>query len=339
MKKIALLSLVAFACLAGVAQSQPSADDLAKFVAGLPVHDPGLAALEKEPWWTSYASELDHKWAKMDQRQLVHVRDWVRSNPAASRVSGTIYYMFSGPDFLYARTFFPNASTYILCGMEPIGSVADVSKMAPENVSSDLSNVRHALDTMLTTHYFITKDMRVDLTRGYIGGTLPLLFVFLEKSGCTINTVNFSGPSVEIDFHSPSGKGQSLYYFKTDLSNGGGNSSFLSFCKRHGPGTSLIKSASYLLHEESFSAVRNFLLGNSTLIVQDDSGIPFHDFDPRRWDVRLYGTYDGPIGLFSKNYQADLAKAYQTSKPGGLGFAFGYAWQVPKGMLIEATPR
>jgi hypothetical protein len=181
--------------------------------------------------------------------------------------------------------------------------------------------------------------MRVDLSRGYIGGTLPLLYVFLEKSGCTINAVNFSGPSVQIDFHSPSGQSQSLYYFRTDLSNGGGSSSFLAFCKRHAPGASLIKSASYLMHDEGFSTVRNFLLANSTVIVQDDSGIPYRDFDPARWNVQLYGVYEGPIGLFSGKYQADLAKAYQAARPGGLGFAFGYAWQVPKGMLMEATPR
>jgi hypothetical protein len=339
MKSILLLTIAVFTGLAAVAQCAPTVDDLAKFVSGLPVHDSGLAALEKESWWTDYSAELDKKWAKMDQRQLAHVRDWVRGNGPVAHVSGTVYYLFSGPDFLYARTFFPNASTYILCGMEPVGAVADITKMAPGNISSDLSNVRHALDTMLTTHYFITKDMRVDLTRGYIGGTLPLLFVFLEKSGCFINGVNFSGPSVQIDFHSPSGKSQTLYYFRTDLSNGGGNSAFLDFCKRHGPGASLLKSASYLLHTESFSTVRNFLLANSSLIVQDDSGIPFHSFDPKRWDLHLYGVYDGPIGLFKGNYQPDLAKAYTTSKPGPLGFAFGYAWQVPKGLLIEATPR
>jgi hypothetical protein len=45
------------------------------------------------------------------------------------------------------------------------------------------------------------------------------------------------------------------------------------------------------------------------------------------------------LPLFHEYYQPDLAKAYITSKPGDLGFAFGYAWQVPKGGLIEATPR
>jgi hypothetical protein len=337
MKPIPLLTILA--CLTLAAHGAPSADDLAKFVAGLPVKDPGLAALEKQSWWTTYSAELDKKWSKMDQRQLSHARDWARGNADVAHVSGTVYYMFSGPDFLYARTLFPNASTYILCGMEPIGSVADVNKMAPANVSVDLSNLRKSLDSMLTTHYFITKDMRVDLTRGYIGGTLPLLFVFLEKSGCTVNNVSFSGPSVQIDFHSPSGKSQTLYYFKTDLSNGGGNGSFLAFCKRHGPGASLIKSASYLMHTDSFSTIRNFLLANSSLIVQDDSGIPYKAFDQRHWNVRLFGVYDGPIGLFSQYNQPDLAAAFQKGKAGELGFAFGYAWQVPKGVLIEATPR
>ncbi|HSI15862.1 MAG TPA: hypothetical protein VK961_27690 [Chthoniobacter sp.] len=339
MKRTLLLAALATFLGTLFAYSQPSADDLAKFVAGLPAKDPELAALQKESWWTSYSAELDRKWAKMDQRQLSQARAWAQGNPEISRVSGTVYYMFSGPDFLYARTFFPNASTYILCGTEPVGSVPDIAKMPPGNISSDLNNLRKALDTMLTTHYFITKDMRVDLTRGYIGGTLPLLFVFLEKSGCTINAVNFSGPSVEIDFHSPSGKSQSLYYFKTDLSNGGANGAFLAFCKRHGPGVSLLKSASYLMHEGSFTTIRNFILTNSTLIVQDDSGIPFRDFDSRRWNVKLYGSYDGPIGLFSKYNQPDLAAAFQRSRAGDLGFAFGYAWQVQKGLLIEATPK
>jgi len=339
MKRIPLLTVLASILGTLAASAAPTVDDLAKFVAGLPAKDPTLAALEKESSWTSYSAELNKKWASMDQRQLAHVRSWADGNSAVSHVSGTVYYMFSGPDFLYARTFFPRASTYILCGTEPIGSVPDITKMAPGSIASDLSNVRHALDTILTTHYFVTKDMRVDLTRGYIGGTLPLLYVFLEKSGCFINAVNFSGPSVEIDFHSPSGKSQTLYYFKTDLSNGGGNGSFLAFCKRHSPGASLLKSASYLMHEEGFSTIRNFLLANSTVIIEDDSGIRFRDFDQRRWNVKLYGAFQSPNGMFGKYQQPDLVSAVQKSKPGELGFSFGYAWQKEKGFLLEATPR
>ena len=337
--KLTFLSVLLFACTASIGQAAPSADDLAKFVAGLPVRDGALAGLTRESNWVGHAQVLDKKWTRMDQRQLVHVRDWARANPEMARSSGTVFYTFSGPDFLYAHSFFPNASTYILCGTEPVGSVPDITQMQPEHVAADLANVRTALDTMLTTHYFITKDMRVDLTRGNISGTLPILYFFLARTGCSIQGVKINGQSVQIDFRGPTGRAQTVYYIKTDLSNGGSNAQFFSFCNKFAPGVSLVKSASYLMHGDSFSKVRNWLLANSTLIVQDDSGIPFSAFDPKRWTLRLYGTYEGPIDLFKEHSQPALADAYQRSNPAPLGFAFGYAWQVQKGMLIQAIPR
>ena len=337
--KLQHLLLVASFCAAPLLHAAPSANDLARFVAGMPVQDGALAARGNESGWSNYAQELEKKWTRMDQRQLVHARGWALGNSEVSRVSGTVFYPFSGPDFLYAQTFFPNASTYILCGTEPVGSVPDITQMQPGHVAADLANVRKSLDTLLTTHYFITKDMRVDLTRGTISGTLPLLYFFLARTGCTIQAVKHTGSSVQINFRGSTGRSQTLYYVKTDLSNGGGNAQFFSFCNKHAPGVSLVKSASYLMHMDSFSKVRNWLLANSTMIIQDDTGIPFRSFDSRRWNVRLYGVYGGPIGLFKEHYQPELAHAYEQAKPGPLGFSFGYAWQKEKGMLIQATPR
>jgi hypothetical protein len=232
---------------------------------------------------------------------------------------------------------FPRASTYILCGTEPVGSVPDMTQMQPDHVSADLGNLRTALDTMLTTHYFITKDMRVDLSRGTIHGTLPLLYVFLARTGCTIRNVEVTPSPAQIQFSGRGGKNQTLHYFKTDLSNGGGHASYLSFCKLHAPGATLVKSASYLMHSDGFSSIRNFLLSNSAVIVQDDSGIPYRFFDSERWNVKLYGTYRGPIDMFQTYHQADLASAYANGGGAPLGFAFGYAWQTSKGVLIQAT--
>jgi hypothetical protein len=333
------LPILLLALAASVLHAAPSADDLAKFVAGLPVKDGALAERQKDPAWANHAAAVGKKWTKMDSRQLVHARNWVNSNHEVGRFPGTLFYTFSGPDFLYAQTLFPNASTYILCGTEPVGTVPDITQMQPQHVAADLSNLRVGLDTMLTTHYFITKDMRVDLTRGTISGTLPILYFFLARTGCTIQGVKISGPSVQIDFRGPNGGNKTLYYVKTDLSNGGGNAEFFAFCKKHAPGASLVKSASYLMHGDSFSKVRNWLLANSSLIVQDDSGIPFRAYDPKRWNIQLFGTYGGPIGMFREYYQPALAAAYEQSKPAPLGFAFGYAWQVEKGMLIQATPK
>ncbi len=338
MKLIALLAAAALAT--PLARAAQSPDEAARFLAGLPVRDPALAALAAQPAWGAHAERLGRAWTRMDQRQLVKVRAWAAATiPAANRSSAAVFYFFSGPDFLYAQTFFPNSADYILCGTEPVGTVPDMAEMPPAALEADLENLRRSLDTMLTTHYFITKDMRVDLTRGQVGGTLPVLYVFLARTGCTIHSVSTNAGGAQIEFTGPGGQRQTLHYFKTDLSNGGGNAAFLGFCKKHAPGMSLVKSASYLMHGDGFSTARNFLLANSSIIVQDDSGIPMRAFDPRRWTLRFCGNYEGPIDLFKEHYQPDLAAAYGRSNPAALGFAFGYAWQSAKGALVVATPR
>jgi hypothetical protein len=340
MKLIVPLAIFAlFLPSAPLALSAPSSDDEAKFLAGLPVHDPALAALTQTPGWEQHSNLLGAKWEQMEVRQMGAVRAWAGENLAQFHgATSAVYYMFSGPDFLYAHAFFPNASPYILCGTEPVGAVPDPTQMAGLALSADLANLRHSMDTMLTTHYFITKDMRADFQHGQIGGTLPVLYVFLARSGCTIRNVLVNPSSVQIDFTGSSGRKQTLFYFKTDLSNGAGNGAFLNFCHKNGPGVSLLKSASYLLAGEGFSTVRNFLLTNSRFIVQDDSGIPLKAFDPKHWSFRYYGSYTTPIDLFKNYYQAPLAAAYQHSNPAPLGFSFGYAWQKEKAVLILAIP-
>jgi hypothetical protein len=50
-------------------------------------------------------------------------------------------YMFSGQDFLYATSFFPNASTYVLAGLEPVGEVGDLTSLSPWAISGELRNL------------------------------------------------------------------------------------------------------------------------------------------------------------------------------------------------------
>ena len=40
----------------------------------------------------------------------------------------TLYYMFSGPDFLYADAFFPSAQPYLLSGLEPVGAIPNATE-------------------------------------------------------------------------------------------------------------------------------------------------------------------------------------------------------------------
>jgi hypothetical protein len=247
-----------------------------------------------------------------------------------------MYYMFSGPDFLYAYTFFPNANTYILAGLEPVGQVPDLSRTNPDTLGNDLAALRNSMSTLLITHYFVTGEMKANLGRSNLGGTLPILYVFLARLDCTVlGTQHVSSPAegVRITF-SHGGRPQTLYYFKTDLS--GGNSAFLKWCAARGPGLSLIKAASYLMHGEGFSGVRNFLLEHSRVIVQDDSGIPLSAFH-KGWALEFYGRFVPHGEKFGKYDQQALAEIYKRNPPPPeLGFAFGYWWQAERGILILA---
>ena len=263
-----------------------------------------------------------------------------------------MFYMFSGPDFLYANAFFPNASTYILCGIEPVGPVPDIDKIPRAVLPSALANLRKSLDSVLSWSFFITKNMKVDLKQTQLNGTLPILYVFLARAGCTIDSVtpvaldragNFvpegkgTTPGVKIVFFGPSGREQTLYYFTSDLADWAikANPGFVKFCEQQGQGVTLLKAASYLMHSNNFSQVRDFLLAHSKIILQDDSGIPYRFFSKDKWNIRHCGRYVGPINRFKEHPQPDLAKENAESKPAPLEFSFGYQWQPSRSSLIS----
>ena len=303
LKIAAATAALVFATAFGAAEAADTvtADDTARFLAGmLPSADSPLMPLTRDPAWQRHARFFDSAFAQLEQRQISRVRAWSEANLAAPK--STMFYMFSGPDFLYANAFYPKATNYVLSALEPPGSVPDLTRVPRGGVDAALANVEHSLGSILSFSFFITKKMKVDLHEGQINGTLPLLYVFLARSGKTIRNVSAvaldakgtayfanenSGANatrgVRILFAGSDGVERTLYYFSTDLSDSGVRASgFLKFCATLAPGNSLIKSASYLLHSGNFSTVRDFILANSATIIQDDSGIPLVHYSPKK---------------------------------------------------------
>ena len=190
-------------------------------------------------------------------------------------------YMFSGPDFLYATNLFPNASTYVLAGLEPAGDIPQLTNLSHPAVAETLHNLENSLGTILSYSFFITNKMKTQLHEGPVYGTMPVLYVFMARTGKTIHEVNLVGldtdgnfmkiddrplggdaqkgggrsiarsaaPGVKIVFSDGAGPKQTLYYFSTNLSDGSiERSGFLAFFEKLAPADSFIKSASYLLH-------------------------------------------------------------------------------------------
>jgi hypothetical protein len=353
--KIAALAATLFlAAMPARAAETVTANDTARFLAGLPPSaESPLTPLTRDPSWQRHAKFFDSAFEQLETRQLSKIRAWAEANLAAPKP--TMFYMFSGPDFLYADAFYGKASTYVLSALEPPGSVPDLTRLPRGGVGAALYNVERSMSSILSFSFFITKMMKVDLREGQLNGTLPILYVFLARSGKTIRDVapvaldnegavhpgdENAGKNavhgVRIKFAGHDGVERTLYYFSTDLSNSGARSTgFLKFCSTLGPGNSLLKSASYLLHSGNFSTVRDYLLANSATIVQDDSGIPLGYYDVRKWKFFPFGRYNGPIAEFPGRYQEEYADLFRRAQP--MNFGIGYRWRTNESNLLLAV--
>lgn len=327
-------------------------NDVARFLAGLPPPpESPLAPLAAERQWQRYARSLDDAFKRVETHQLAKIRIWSARNLPKTR--STLLYFFSGPDFLYANAFFPKVETYVLAGLEPVGTPPDPLKLKG-HLPAGLRQIQASMSSILSYSFFRTKDMKKQLQSGYLDGTLPILYVFLARTGNALLDVELvdvdetgavlkaegkstagTAHGAKIRFKSPDGTAKTLYYFSTNLANDGvAKSGFLTFCQKLTPADAFIKSASYLLHESYFSRVRDFLLENATAIVQDDSGIPLRYFEPKVWDLRPFGRYAGPIRLFAGRHQKAYASLFKVSTP--LDFGVGYRWRANESNLLLA---
>ncbi len=251
------------------------------------------------------------------------------------------------PDFLYADAFFPTAGTYALVGLEDVGNIPDLTALTESQITTSLRGLQTTISSSLDYSYFITKDMRLDLAGTNLKGVLPVLYVYLARSGHRIHSVDFvhltasgqigaghsgSAPGVRL-----SCSGCTVYYFKTNLSNSG-SGRFQRYMANNAPGTTFIKSASYLLHSDEFSNIRGAIMKNSKAVLQDASGIPYRYYKKGAWTTELFGNYVRTLDMFKSYYQADLRAAYVAADPKPLKFGVGYTFTPSETCLILAKP-
>lgn len=340
--------------------------DFARFIAGLEPHDSAsFSALRQTDSWKNHKNFNDTIWARLDQEQLLQVRDWADSELAEVRkTSRDVFYPFSGPDFLYGHVMYPHGNYYILTGLEPVGHVPDLNKLAMNRLDPALRALQISLNDILRMSFFKTKDMAVDLKYNELKGTIPVIMLFMARTGHDILSVEDvritkTGELLIVDEATPDSivknwipgarirfvdhngiEEKQLFYFSLHLEDGvlPTTPEFNRFVESRGKYVSYLKGASYLMHKSYFSTIRNLILDNSNAILEDDSGIAYRYFDKNQWNLSFYGNYVGPIPLFYEHYQQDLAQAYKDDpnvKP--LEFGLGYQYQVSRSNLMLAT--
>jgi hypothetical protein len=338
-----------------------AATDTARVLAGqLPEDAARFAAVVSRPSWRAHQAEFDTNWSQIEQQRFKLMRDW-RDKELGAPATGcdTLFYPFGGPDLLNAYLMYPKCQTYLLFGLESVGSLPALEKLKTEQVDNAFAQLRLALSDIFRRDYFITKTMQTELRASQVDGTLPLILVFLARMDAKIVSIDMDGPwnppaagattgpgtgakaaakprsnrlpAVTVSFvGKDADRIQKVTYIRVDMMNPeySKHTQLLAYLKGLGPVTTFLKSASYLMHDDRFSIVRDTVLNQSVSVLQDDTGVPFRFFDKAKWTLTFYGKYSAPVRDFNYGFQKDLDAVFK--QPGvarDLPFSFGYHWR------------
>jgi len=325
---------------AGAQPAQPEhLDSVARLLAGLPPSHSDHAELAAAKTWIKHSSTMQKSWAQVRDGQLATMKTWRATQlPKNCPVGDTLFYPFSGPDFLNAYTLFPECDTYVMFGLEAIGVMPNPTAMTAPELAKLLTNVRSAMTNLFARNYFVTSTMKMQLERDQLRGVLPVLMMSMVLAGAEVvgtapapvsdaagKKHNLRG--VTIEFRVPgSQRLKRVIYYSLDASDKGlaDYPQFLTYLRGLAPTTTLVKSASYLMHITEFRKMRTLVLESSAFLLQDDTGVPYNDLRKRDFDLQVYGTYVVPIPPFEKKFQPELAELYDAGKAKPLPFRFGY---------------
>jgi len=337
--------------------------DISRHLAGLKQEErTSLKNLDSLQSWITYAHNIEKSWNKLDSNRLLKMKVFSSEELKEANTNATeLFYPFSGPDFLNAFAFFPSSKKLTLIGLEPVGTVPDsIEIRSPEYFKS----LNKSLYAILNFSFFRTLSMAVDLKAEDLDGALPLIMVFIARTDnriidikhVEVDTIGNILPvsivdsvkkvkGVEVKFiTNGTDEIKTLYYFSADISDQGirKHPEIKKMFDQLNSNITYLKSASYLMHKDYFSIVRETILSKSKYVLQDDSGIPLKYFDRSTWDLTFYGNYNSPIPMFSRWYQQELKDAYDKTKNPGvkpLAFGIGYSHKANQSNLMLAKKK
>jgi hypothetical protein len=322
---------------------------IAHIIAGLePLDDVQVNAITQTPDWQTHKAEIKSLFEKAEEKNLKLMRNWAIAELNEGRdISSTLFYAFSGPDFLYANTFYPGAKKYVLFGLEPVGRVPNFDTTKSHKVFFEAT--RRSLKSSLMLNFFITKDMSGDLrTSEYNGVTSVIMlyaaytghkikdmsYVYVQNDGklknCSYDSLKRVSLSKGVRFNliDSLGMAQEVVYFSFNAENDPFNASSVKkyFENLDGKIFGMLKAASYLMHYDGFARMREVFLSKVTTLLTDDTGLAYRDIRKSFPKIQLYGKFTQPIESFDYINLSDLRKGYDSSNVKPIDFTYGYGF-------------
>lgn len=343
-----------------LAAGNPHHNETALFLAGMEL--PRESSLYQYTQTKEYQSYKRHTGASWERFQLPNQRKiekWMDRHLSGD-FSNTIFYPFSGPDICNALVFFPEGMDYIMFGLESPGEIPRPHSLAPSKLYPGLTGLSAALNNVLNVNYFKTVEMERGVSTNSFNSIVSLIMFFLGRSGYEVvdaqriwinehAALTAIAPSkkggkmiagAEILFRKSKGdRVKRVRYFQLNVIDHSLNTytNFIPFLRSYPRFTTIIKSASYLMHnEKKFIQIRDLTLSHSDYILQDDSGIALRYFSPEFWRLSFHGIYTRPVPLFAHRYQTDFAKSMKEKSSGPLPFSYGYNFRENESNLMLA---
>jgi len=308
----------------------------ARYFAGL---DSPSADTERK----AFQKHTKSAWANYEKRIGQPLQTWTKQEVAYPG-GDTVFYPFSGPDFLTVERMYPNADRYVMVALQKALKPSYPETMDQAQRLAFEQKLDVAWNKFGRLGYFRTEDLdedQHDKTSNL--GVTTILMAFAARLGYEVTEVvplgfdNAKGEwepltaadaqwkSVRLSLQK-NGRKVTLDYLGLDLSNDGlrAHKHQQAWMKQMAGKPTLLKAASHLLQEPYFTILRDMIVAAAPIVVQDETGLEYTDLG-KIGEVKLYGNFIKPQILFKTTRQPALAAAYKAEKsPGALPFAFSY---------------
>ncbi len=282
----------------------------------------------------------DESWAVYQKDHGQAMTEWAKTEIKFSG-AGTVFYPFSGPDFVTVTQLYPDADRYVMVAMQAAGEPALLAPKSPDRAQHFQTKFLREWKRFAYNAFFITAELEADrfAKSAHIGIT-TILITFALYSGYDVaelypivydsasgQFIKSAGPWTSVRLVlKKNGKTVALDYVSLDLSDQNllvkeSMRGWLSHMTQH---PMLIKAASHLLQDGNFIVLRDMIVKNAPMVVQDETGVDYAHLK-KIGSVALYGGFSLPFEQFSPHKQQSLAQAYRQStdlKP--MPFAFSY---------------
>lgn len=317
---------------------------------------------ERKELLTWYGRRMKQHWDQYEKTIGTPLRTWAKKHVPEVH-SGVIFYPFGGPDFATVYRVFPHADRYVLIALQRGGRAPRLDKASDNRLKQVLRLFEQGIKEFAQRGFFLTKEMnRLFDWDTTVEGMTGVIAAFAELEGFNIlkvDPIRVNPVSGFVETH-PGDRAHMKHWASVRLylqSRAEQRTVIIDYIRmnlydeylRKIPGQvkliermslypTFLKAASHLMQQDGFATIRESLLEYATLIVQDESGLPFTALS-EQFDVELFGRFTLTNKLFRgvKGWR-ELALAFKNPEPTvTVDFPIGY--RKPAGSCLMVAKR